>query len=92
MDRFWNTAYCGAETSAVQRVDQKYLGSFEMSRWRRMEKISWADRVRNEEVLHKVKEESNIVHTIKRMKENKIGYILRVNCPFKHFVEGRMEG
>jgi hypothetical protein len=29
-----------------------------------MEKISWTDRVRNEEVLHRVKEERNIVHTI----------------------------
>jgi hypothetical protein len=29
-----------------------------------MEKISWTDHVRNEEVLHRVKEERNIVHTI----------------------------
>jgi hypothetical protein len=36
--------------------------------WRRMEKISWTDRVRNEEVLHRVKEERNIVHTIKKKK------------------------
>jgi hypothetical protein len=40
--------------------------------WRRMEKISWTDRVRNE-VLHKVKEERNLVHTIKRRKANWIG-------------------
>ena len=26
-----------------------------------MEKISWTDRVRNEEVLHRVKEERNII-------------------------------
>ena len=30
-----------------------------------MEKISWTDRVRNEEVLHKAKEEKNSLHTIK---------------------------
>jgi hypothetical protein len=30
-----------------------------------MEKISWTDRVRNEEVLHRVKEDRNIIHTIK---------------------------
>jgi hypothetical protein len=35
-----------------------------------MEKISWTDRVRNEEVLHRVKEERNIVHTIERRKAN----------------------
>jgi hypothetical protein len=31
-----------------------------------MEKISWPDHVRNEEVLHTAKEERNILHTIKR--------------------------
>jgi hypothetical protein len=36
--------------------------------WRRMEKISRTDRVKNEEVLHRVKEESNILETIKRRK------------------------
>jgi hypothetical protein len=41
-----------------------------------MEKISWTDRVRNEEVLHRVKEERNIVHTIKRRKTNWIGHVL----------------
>jgi hypothetical protein len=60
-------------------VDQKCLESFEIWRWRRMEKISWTDRVRNEEVLQRVKEERNIVHTIKRRKVNWIGHILRRN-------------
>jgi hypothetical protein len=36
-----------------------------MWRWRRMEKISWTDRVRNEEMMQRVKEERNIVQTIK---------------------------
>jgi hypothetical protein len=40
--------------------------------WTRME-ISWTDHVRNEEVLHRVKEERNIVHTIKRRNANWIG-------------------
>jgi hypothetical protein len=60
--------------------------------WRRMEKISWTDRVRNEEVLHRVKEERNILHTIKRIKVNWIGHILRRNCLLKHVIEGKLEG
>jgi hypothetical protein len=44
-----------------------------------MEKISWTDRVRNEEVLHRVKEERTILHTVKRRKANWIGQILRIN-------------
>ena len=54
-----------------------------------MEKISWTDRVRNEEVLHRVKEERNILHTIKRRKANWIGHILRRNCLLKHNGEGK---
>jgi hypothetical protein len=40
-----------------------------------MEKISWTDRVKNKEVLHRVKEERNILHTAKRRKANGIGHI-----------------
>jgi hypothetical protein len=51
----WGIALYGAETWTLRKVDQKYLKCFEMWCWRRMEKISWTDRVRNEEVLHRVK-------------------------------------
>jgi hypothetical protein len=47
--------------------------------------------VRNEEVLHRVKEERNIVHTIKRRKAKWISHILRRNCFLKHVIEGKLE-
>jgi len=47
----WSMALYGAETGTLRAVDQKRLESFEMWCWRRMEKISWTDRVKNEEVL-----------------------------------------
>jgi hypothetical protein len=47
---------------------------------------------RNAEVLHRVKEERNILHTIKRRKTNCIGHILRRNCLLKHVIEGKLEG
>jgi hypothetical protein len=56
-----------------------------------MEKISWTDRVRNEEVLHRVKEQRNIVHTIKRRKANWIGHILHRNCLLKHVIDGKLD-
>jgi hypothetical protein len=83
---------CGAETWTLGEVDRKYLESFEMWCWRRMEKISWTNRVRDEEVLHRVKEKRNIVHTIKRRKANWIGHILHRNCLLKHVIEGKLEG
>jgi hypothetical protein len=57
-----------------------------------MEKISLALRVRNEEVLRRVKEERNILHAVKRRKTNWIGHILRRNCLLKHVIEGKIEG
>jgi hypothetical protein len=56
-----------------------------------MEKIIWTDYVRNE-VLHRVKEERNILLTIKGRKANWIGHILRRNCLLKHVIEGKLEG
>jgi hypothetical protein len=47
----WSVVVYGAST--VRKEDQKYLGSFEMWSSRRLEKISWTDRVRNEEVFHR---------------------------------------
>ena len=82
----------GAETWTLRKVDQKYLESFEMWCWRRMEKISWTDHVRNEEVLLRVNEQRNILQTIKTRKANLIGRMLHRNCLLKHVIEGKTKG
>jgi hypothetical protein len=88
----WSIALYGAETWTPRKLDQKYLESFEMWFWRRMEKISWTDHVNYEAVLQRVKEERNIIHTIRRRKANWIGHILRRNCLLNHIIEGKIEG
>jgi hypothetical protein len=60
--------------------------------WRRMEKISWSERVRNEEVLLGVKEQRNILHEISKWKANWIGHILRRNCLLRQVIEGKIKG
>jgi hypothetical protein len=60
--------------------------------WRRMEKISWTDHVRNEDVSQRVKEKRNILHTTKKRKANRIGHIMRRNCLLEHVIEGKIEG
>ena len=45
-----------------------------------MEKISRKYRVSYEELLHRVKEESSILHTMNRRKANWTGHTLRRNC------------
>ena len=44
-------ALYGAESWTLWAVDHKHLNGFEMWCWRRIEKISWTDHVRNEDVL-----------------------------------------
>ena len=44
--------------------------------------------MRNEEELRRVKQEWNIVHTIKKMKVDSIG----MNCRLKHVIQGKTEG
>jgi hypothetical protein len=48
--------------------------------WRKMEKISWTDHVRNVEVLLRVNEQRNILHEIRKWKVNWTGHILCRNC------------
>ena len=76
----------------LRAVDEKHLESFEMWCWRRMEKISWTDQVRNEEVLLTVKEQRNILHEIRKLKANWIGHILRRNCLLQRVIEGKIKG
>jgi hypothetical protein len=57
-----------------------------------MENISWTDRVNNEAVLHRVKEERNILRKIRRRMANWTGHILRRNCLLRHIIEGKIIG
>ena len=57
-----------------------------------MEKISWTDHVRKEEVLLQVNEQRNIPDTIRKRKANWIDHILRRNCLLKQVIEGKIKG
>ena len=86
-----NLRYC-ASYWTLQAMDQKQLENFEMWCWLRMEKISWTDHVRNEDVLLRVKEQKNILHEIRKRKANWIGHILRRNCLLQRVIEGKIQG
>ena len=57
-----------------------------------MEKISWTDHVRNEEVLLRVNEQRNILHEIRKRKARWIGHIVHRNCLLKQVIEGKLKG
>jgi hypothetical protein len=79
----WSIALYAAETWTLRAVDQKHLECFNMWFWRRMEKISWTDHVRNKEVLLRVKEQRNILHEICKRK---------ANCLLRRVIEGKIQG
>ena len=49
----WSMAYYSAQTWTLRAADKKYLESFEMWCWRRMEQISWTDHVKMKKCCHK---------------------------------------
>jgi hypothetical protein len=87
----WSIVLYGPETWTLRAVDQKHLECFELWCWRRMEKIGWTDRARNEEVLLRVKEQRNILHETRKRKANWIGHILGRNCLLQRVTEGKIQ-
>jgi hypothetical protein len=87
----WSLALCDAETCTLRKLDQKYLETFEMWCWRRMG-IRWTDRVGDEKVQNRVKEERNILRTVKWRKATWIGQILCRKCLLQHVTEVMIRG
>jgi len=57
-----------------------------------MKKVGWADHVRNEKALPRIKEKRNILQTIKRRKANRFGCLLRRSCLLNHDIERKIKG
>ena len=60
-------------------------------RWRKMEKTSCTDNEKSKEILHRAKEDKNILHTVKWKTGDRIGEILSINFLPKHVVDGKIE-
>jgi len=68
-----------AETWGLQKIDWKYMGSFEMWCWGM--KISWSNHVRNEDALQTVKEERNT--PLQQNEGRPTGLVTPQELPFK---------
>ena len=55
-------------------------------------KISWTDHVKNEEVVHRVNEQRNILHERSKRKATWIGHILQRNRLLQWVIEGKING
>ena len=87
-----STVLYAAEMWTLTQTDRRRLEAFEMWIWRRMEKISWRDKVTNEEVLRRVNEDRQILNCIWQRKHRWIGHVLRHDGLLHEFTEDRMKG
>lgn len=88
----WTILLYGCETWTLKKDDIRKLEALEMWIWRRMEKISWVDKVSNEEVLERVGVHRQLINALRNRKKCWIGHLLRGNGMLKEIIEGRMEG
>ena len=83
----WSVALYVAE-----KVDRDRIEALEMWIWRRMEKISWTDKLSNEDVLRMVNESRIMLNVIWQRKRRWIGHVLKHNGFLQEILEGRITG
>ena len=86
----WPVVLYGCETWTLLEEEIDRLQALEMCLWRGMEKISWRDRVSNQDVLMKVDERRCLMRTIWQRKKNWIGHVLRGDGLLEDMLERRM--
>jgi len=64
----WNVVLYTAESWTVTEADRKRLQAMEMWIRRRMEKISWVDKISNEEFIQRVNETRTMLDTVRKCK------------------------
>jgi len=83
---------CSRDLGTISKTDIKKIEASKMWLWRRMEKISWAAKVSNSEVMSRVMEDRCIVNTIKQRKYKWLGHVLCHDVLLRDVLEGRMLG
>ena len=87
----FSVALYAAGTWTLMKADVRPLEAFEMCICRRMERISWVDKISNKEMLAKVEKDRQIMKIIQQRQHYWIGHILRHESLLLDIIEGRME-
>ena len=82
----------GCEAWTLSEVLEAKIDAFEMWCFRRMGRISWKDRITNNEVLAKLGTERNLLKSVKQRQLRYYGHIKRQNGFLTHALEGKLEG
>lgn len=90
----WSVLLYGMEGWTLKITSMNKIEAFEMWLYRRVLKISWTERITNEEVLRRVGKERELLTTNKRRKVAYLGHIMR-NQKYdilQLIIEGKIEG
>jgi DNA-binding protein YbaB len=88
----WPVVLYGCETWTLRSDEIDKLQALEMWIWRRLERVSWMEKITNEEVLTMVNETRCLMRTIFKRKKNWMGHVLRGEGLLRDVLEGRMLG
>ena len=73
----WSVALYGSETWTLGKNEERVINAFETWCWRRMLKIKWTDRITNEEVFRRVKDDRLLLKILNNRRHSWIGHIIR---------------
>ena len=88
----WPTLFYGAETRTITKYLLSRRDAFEMWVYLRVLKISWAEKITNEEVLRRMQTGREIVRQFKTRKLQYLGHLIRHNTSQIQIIEGKIEG
>ena len=88
----WSTLMYGSESWTISRELKAKLSAAEMWFYRRMLRISWRDRVTNEDVLVRIGMQRSLIREIRKRQMNFLGHIIRLEKIEHLCLTGRIEG
>ena len=74
-----SVALYGSETWTLDKNEERAINAFETWCWIRTLKIKWADRITNDEVFQRAKEERLLLKILKNERHSRIAHIIRHN-------------
>ena len=88
----WSVALYGSETWTLEINEERVVNAFETRSWRKILEIKWTDRITNDEVFQRVKEERLLLKILQNRRHSWIGHTMRHNEFVVNILEGAMSG
>src|SRR3989442_13419997 len=88
----WRVVLYGCETWTLLQDEINRLEALGVWLWRGLKKISWRDKIRNDEVFARVMEERCLIRKIRQRQKNWIEHVLRWEGLLRDVVEEKVKG